>query len=244
MLLFKVPILFNPRTGNRKYIIAERRYRCHKEIIPLGCDCHPAYALQSLNIRKQSLPFDWLNTDPVKGLAYVVDNIENKFQYFLADLERNEDGHIVSARYSYAEFMHEKSLIENEADKQKFSRRIKRFQELIHQDAIFIYNITSESLKSAAEVRKFYDSVTRFERLMSAGQILSIYIRHDESLEDNRVFCDELIEKVKEINKVSIASYITEKEKFGLWGNKKAYPRLFNLLGIDLHYSFPKVYVK
>ena len=128
MKFVKIPIFYNPATGRKKYLWAEKRYKYQKTIIPLGCDCHPAYTLQSLNIRKQSLPFDWLNTNPVKGLAYVIDNIEKGFKGFLSELERNEEGHIISTEYPFAEFMHEKKLIENQADRQKFKRRIERFQ--------------------------------------------------------------------------------------------------------------------
>lgn len=39
----------------------ENRYKCKHIIIPIGCDCHPAYMLSSIHLRKISLPFDWLN---------------------------------------------------------------------------------------------------------------------------------------------------------------------------------------
>jgi hypothetical protein len=200
--------------------------------------------MQSLNIRKQSLPFDWLNTEPIKGLGYVVDNIKHGFQFFLADLDRNHNGHVVSSRYPFAEFMHEKHLIENEVDQQRFVRRAKRFMELIQKECVFVYNITSESLKSSVEVNEFFKSVMEFKKLMSHNQRLYIYIRHDESFDENRSYCDELMKKIKDGDNVKVVKYITYKQTYGLWGNEKAYRQLYNVLGLKVRLVFPKVYFK
>ncbi|MBK7240512.1 MAG: hypothetical protein IPI00_10090 [Flavobacteriales bacterium] len=110
-------------------------------MIPLGCDCHPAYALQKLNIRNKSLPFDWLNTDSIRGLEFVSENLKNDFIDFLSDLYINSRGHIVSEKYPYAEFMHEKNLIVLKSDKDKFLRRIDRLKSLLNNEIYFIYNV-------------------------------------------------------------------------------------------------------
>ena len=73
---------------SKKYnyvLVIKKRFGASKFLIPIGCDCHPAYMLKSLNLRKQSLPFDWLDTKPLFGLKYVYENIVNKFNFFLLD---------------------------------------------------------------------------------------------------------------------------------------------------------------
>ncbi len=47
-----------------------KHYKLVKEILPIGCDCHPAYMLSKLELRKESLPFDWLDTKPHLALNF------------------------------------------------------------------------------------------------------------------------------------------------------------------------------
>ena len=54
-----------------KYVLkVSRQFKPTKAIIPIGCDCHPAYMLDKVKIRKESLPFDWLDTEPLLALQY------------------------------------------------------------------------------------------------------------------------------------------------------------------------------
>lgn len=240
----RIPIFYIPKTRFKKFVIVERRYKCNKEIIPLGCDCHPAHTLQKLNIRKTSLPFDWLNNDPIKSLLFVRENIETNFRDFLANLFRNARGHIVSEKYPYAEFMHEKNLVENKSDRDKFIRRIERFQHFLEKEVYFLYNITSESLESEKNVYEFYNSVLEFSSLIRPKQTLCIYIRYDESLNENKIHCDKLLELLKEVKSVQTVNYIRNIKKEGLWGNPKFYLSLYSSLGIKVHLAFPRIYLK
>ena len=104
----KIPLIYIPKMRFKKFLNIEKNYKSPSQIIPIGCDCHPAYVLDKLNIRKFSLPFDWLCIDPIRCLWYVADNIESNFEHFIKNLYRNENGYIVSEKYSFAEFMHEK----------------------------------------------------------------------------------------------------------------------------------------
>lgn len=237
----KIPILYIPRTGFKKSIIIKKKYFCTKEIIPIGCDCHPAYTLQKLNIRKRSLPFDWLNTDPLRGLKFVTENIETNFSDFLIGLHKNERGHVVSKRFSYSEFMHEKKLIENEEDKIKFSRRINKFLRLLDKDAYFLYAITSDALTSDEIVSEFYDSVIKFKSHLKNQQLLCIYIRYDESFNENSKFCEKLLVLLNNFENIKTTKYIREKEKEGIWGSDKKYPQLYRSLGIKINMTFPKI---
>lgn len=52
--------------------------------IPIGTDCHPAGNLNSLKLRKFSLPFDWLFiTEPNKIFEYLNNLISSQFAFFV-----------------------------------------------------------------------------------------------------------------------------------------------------------------
>ena len=214
------------------------------EIIPIGCDCHPAYTLQKLNIRKKSLPFDWLNTDSIKGLKFVSENLKNNFIDFLSKLYINTRGHIVSEKYPYAEFIHEKKLIKKKSDKDKFQRRVDRLKPLLNNEVYFLYNITSNSLKSEKNVDDFYKSAIEFTSQLKNNQILCIYIRYDESLKENESHCKKLLKLLSNSKNIKISNYVREKKKEGIWGNEKYYPKLYQSLGIKINLTFPKIYIK
>lgn len=240
----KIPLIYIPRTQFQIYLIIEKKFKCEKVIIPIGCDCHPAYTLQKLNIRKYSLPFDWLNTDPLRGLVFVTSNLKTCFIGFLNRLSRNDRGHIISEEYPYAEFIHEDDLIDNRYDREKFKRRINRLNKLIIKDCYYLYNIPSNSLSSEDQVIEFYNSVLDFKAQLRQGQTLCIYIRYDENMTENRYNCEMLFELLKKIDNVNVANYIREKEKEGIWGNEKKYPKLYKSLGINISIDTPRVYIK
>ena len=79
----RIPLIYIPKTRYKKFLHIEKRYNSDKLIIPLGCDCHPAFMLDSLHLRTTSLPFDWLNIDPIRTFEYVTENINDSFENFL-----------------------------------------------------------------------------------------------------------------------------------------------------------------
>lgn len=240
----KIPIYYIPKTRFKKFLFVEKKYNCRTEIVPVGCDCHPAYTLQKLNIRKKSLPFDWLNTESIKGLEFVSENLKNNFKYFLSNLYINKRGHIVSKKYPYSEFIHEKKLIEQKSNKEKFLRRIDRLKQLLNNEIYFLHNITSNSLQSEKNVDDFYQSVIEFKSQLKNNQILCIYIRYDESLNENENYCKKLITLLSNFRNIKISNYVREKKKEGIWGNEKYYPALYKSLGIKINLTFPKIYIK
>lgn len=240
----KIPIIYIPKTRFKRFLMIEKRFKLKNEVIPIGCDCHPAYTLQKLNLRKQSLPFDWLNTNPILGLSFVLKNMQTDFSGFLKGLRKNERGYVVSDEYPYAEFMHEKNLIENSLDREKFTRRIDRFQKLKDKDCYYLYNTTSSSLKSERQVIELYKSAVEFVSQINEKQILCIYIRYDENLMENQNNCEMLLELLGKIKNVKAVNYIREKDKEGIWGNENKYPALYKSLGIKLKKTIPKMYVK
>ena len=240
----KIPLIYIPKTRFKKFIYFEKKYFCNNEIIPIGCDCHPAYTLQKLNIRKRSLPLDWLNTDAVKGLEFVNENIANNFRDFLSGLYKNDRGHVVSKQFPYAEFMHEENLIESETDRAKFKRRIQKFLKLKHERAYYLYNVTSEALTSDKIVMEFYNSAVKFQSNLERKQLLCIYIRYDESYNENYTYCDKLLNSLKNTKKIKATKYLREREKEGIWGNEKKYSKLYRSLGIKIYLTFPKMFIK
>lgn len=114
--------------------------------ISLGFNCFIAQALVELNIRQESLPFDWLLTSYEYGLHYITDMINTNFSHFTSNLAYNKNHKVCAERYPKSEFYHH-DLIANEIYKNKleekqnntnlietFNRRAKRFMDIIHSD--------------------------------------------------------------------------------------------------------------
>ena len=76
----KIKIINNK--NYKLFFFIEKKRVTIKDIVPIGCDCHTAHLLQKLNLRKYSLPFDWLYTNPVKGIEFVTKNNKESFQNF------------------------------------------------------------------------------------------------------------------------------------------------------------------
>jgi len=113
----------------------------------IGCDCTPAYALKDLNLREQSLPFDWI-TSNVDALYKC---FKNNFIDFHTELKYTISKKRVVDAYGF-QYPHDYPVI-NEIDpidqepkeiiipdlsdyydtvKEKYDRRIKRFLDIVH----------------------------------------------------------------------------------------------------------------
>lgn len=239
----KIPLIILPKF--KKLLIIEKKYNSQNLIIPVGSDCHPAHSLQKLNIRTESFPFDWLNTNPLLGLTFVEHNIRNNFKYFISDLAVNEKGQIVSKTYPYAEFVHEKDLIDNRITAIKIKKRITRFMDSYNsRNCIFLYNIPSTCLEDIKSLKAFLHSVISFANFIKKNDKLAIYIRYDESCDENKLHCDELYNELHLLKNVSITKYIRKLEKYGIWGDEKGYPKLFANLGLNINLTFPRIYIR
>lgn len=223
----------------------ERRFLSKNIIIPIGYDCHPAYMLNKLKIRKTSLPFDWLNMlDPTMGITYVTENIKNNFSSFIGDLKINNRGHVIASSYPSIEFMHEKDIITNPLTKTKLERRYQRFNRIFKENnCLFIYNIPSLCLKMESDVINFKESVFEFLKMIKKNDKLLIYIRFDENYEENKLNCDLLYESLCAVQEVSIQKYIRKLSQFGIWGNEKTYPKLIKRFDKNIKEAFPRVYI-
>lgn len=120
--------------------------------IPFGENCGPATALRSLKLRDFALPFDWVRSTP-ESLVRAVDD---DFKSFHDDLRLSECKMYVTDSYGF-QFPHDyptQSNIPNACDdektiehilaedwmesipaaKEKYARRIERFQSLMNSD--------------------------------------------------------------------------------------------------------------
>lgn len=230
--------------GTGLYLNIENRYACDRPVVSIGCDCHPAYVLQSLNIRTHSFPFDWMNTEPCLGLRFVNANVKNKFKFFLSDLVNNERGYVVSTHFEQAEFFHYPELIQSQGMKNTLSRRASRFMEYVSsRECYLLFNITSESLVDYSSVSKFVDSVNEFHEIFGGNNTLLIYIRFDDDLSENYSNCHALENMLKKIPNTRVVNYVRKKSDFGIWGDKKQYAKLLESLGVKLTLCFPRVYL-
>ena len=131
----------------------KKNYRSLKNIMPIGSDCHPAYMVSKLELRKESLPFDWLDTKPLHALSYAQKNITERFSFFLKDLKKNEAEKVFADKYPHALFYHFDDLIDNKQLQNKIEQRINRFLKLYDSDACyFLHTLTSSCIQSSEDL--------------------------------------------------------------------------------------------
>jgi len=239
----RIPLIYIPKTTFKKFLYINKRFKSNKLIIPLGCDCHPAYMLNSLYLRNISLPFDWLNIDPIRTFEYVTENINDEFENFLKVPKLNERGYFISEHYSYSEFIHEKNL-NNQETINKFKRRIERFLDLIKKEQIaFLHNFPVNSLQKESDIYKYVNSIKLFKSLILPNSNIHIYLRYDENLFENEFLSEKLYNELNNLN-VKTYKYVRGLKKNGIWGLKSFYYSLLLNLGIKVKMRIPKIFIK
>lgn len=229
----KIPIL-TPKL-KLKTLYIRNEYESTQSIIPIGCDCHIGTLLNTLYLRKESLPFDWLNMKPLRALEYVADNLENDFEYFMKDLYRNERKHPVSAKYPFVEFMHEPHIVESEEVQNKFKRRIERFRSKIKSESCcFLHIINQQGIVDDESVNYVISQVKRFKKFMKEKDSLHIYLATDELENPNLEFTNKLEQQLNAQSDVYAVKYVREIAKFGLWGDEKQYVKLLKDLRLPI----------
>jgi Putative papain-like cysteine peptidase (DUF1796) len=202
-------------------------------ILPIGYDCHPAYMLKQQELRKDSLPFDWLSTKPIMGIRYVYENLATNFDFFLHDLAKNEFGQIYSPNYPYSAFFHHTDLIENSETRDKFAKKCNRFLRYSKEKHCgFLYNISSVDLINEGEAKIFTDSIFDFQKILKPTDKLFIYIRYDESYDENSEFCEAILKEMNFGRAITIGRFNRQKEEFGIWGNESLYESMLSELGV------------
>ncbi|MCU7542449.1 DUF1796 family putative cysteine peptidase [Riemerella anatipestifer] len=220
------------------------RFYSKERVISIGSDCHSAYILNAVNIRKESFVFDWLYTDSRLGIQYVNENIKNNFEFFLQNLVKNERGHIISEKFPMTEFFHEQNLISSEADRSKMRKRAMRFLNTIKKENVsFLYVINPEHFSNLEDIELFISSINELNKLTGNRHKLKIFIKCHINITDSGII-DMLISSCKTITNVKIVRYFIDTKKYGLWGNSKDYFLLLKNLGIKIHRSFlPNIYI-
>lgn len=219
-----------------------KQYKPVKAVLPIGCDCHPAYMLSKLELRSESLPFDWLDTKPTLALNFVFETIQTKFDFFLKDLQKNEQGKIFSKKHPEALFYHFDDLIENKDFQKKIEERTQRFLKLYKNKACyFLHTVTSQAIETESDLQFVIQSINKFSSILKPNDELLIYLRFDESLTENRHHAQLLEKAIQSYPQVKMISYVRQKETFGIWGDESIYKKLVNQIGIRTKTRFPKI---
>lgn len=239
----RIPLIYIPKTRWKIYLYIQKRYKSKNIIIPIGCDCHPTHTLSQLLLRNCSYPFDWLSIQPIRCFDYLNNNLEDKFDLFLKGIQKNERGYYIAEKYPYSEFMHEKSLREPKSIN-KFNRRINRFTQAFNdKKIIFLHNIPVIAIKSRDDVTSYIQGVKTFQNLLRNNSSLHSYLRFDEHSNENNQYADQLFLELEKLN-VNVYRYVRELKKYGIWGDKTRYKKLYDGLQIRIKPGFPKIYVK
>lgn len=219
-----------------------KQYKPVKALLPIGCDCHPAYVLSKLELRKESLPFDWLDTKSQYALHFAYSTIKSEFEFFLKDLMYNEQGKIFAKKHPEALFYHFNDLIENYDFQNKIKERIYRFLNLyLKKPCYFLHTLTSMSFQNEEEYNFIKNSISNFTSILKRKDELLIYVRFDESLEENKQNVILLQQFVETLQQVKLIFYIREKSEFGIWGDETKYKQLLTELGIKTQFQSLKI---
>lgn len=151
--------------------------------IPLGFDCSPASALDTLNLRKFALPFDWVQTNP----SIIMRCINDDFKLFHRNLVLNKnktrviDGYGIQYPHDYPKiddnekngedkdkhdddmnYGGDQPIIDNYNDYTeeilvKYKRRIDRFINLLQNETKPIILLTRLQSTEAIKVKDFFE---------------------------------------------------------------------------------------
>lgn len=219
-----------------------RNYSANKVLLPIGCDCHPAHLLSILTLRKESLPFDWLDIKSHLALNYIFENIQSDFKFFLTDLYKNVDGKVFSKKYPESLFYHYDNLIDNFDLQNKIMQRVERFLILYkNKKCCFIHTIAYDVSLNEKDLNFIVNAAIKFSSLLKPEDQLMIYLRFDELILQDCYQWKLLENRLRNIKKVKVISYVLEKNKFGMWGDEKKYKELIINFGIKITHRFPKI---
>ncbi|PTT25291.1 hypothetical protein DBR28_18175 [Chryseobacterium sp. HMWF028] len=239
----KIPLFYIPGTSHKYFLEIKKKYKSVKYIIPIGKDCHAAHSLDILNIRNQSLPYDWVRLKSTSGLRTVSQNIQERFKFFLSDLKRNEKGNTYAEKYPEAEFTHAKALIDDPKLRNTFEKRCQRILDIISHKPVALLHIIEITKFDLVDAKLFCNMAKDFTKVLKQGDSLHIYIRFDEEIENEEV-CNFLLKEISKIPQVYITTYIRGKAQYGIWGNEKEYPKLYKKLNLKIKRVFPIIAIK
>lgn len=236
----RIPIIYLPYTKYKFYIEIKRQYQHSKYIIPIGKDCHAAHSLRVMGLRPQSLPYDWIRLKNSHGLQTVKENITEKFEFFLDNLQVNEDGNTYAQKYPHALFTHAKNIINDQNLQNTFKVRVKRLLSLIDNQDISFLHVVDVGDFSQEDTAYFVSSVKAFPEILKKDDSLHIYLRYDGKIINNDAV-NTILKELSNLPQIHITTYDRNKEIDGMWGNEQNYPKLYQKLNLKIKSKFPKI---
>ena len=162
-----------------------RENKIIEPIVSLGCNCHPAYWLEKMGIRAQSMPFDWLLTRPHLGMQFVVEMIQTEFRGFTQGIYVNHRSHPVSALNPATEFFHHHDLLDPvkaDTERERLNRRAARLLDKIKSSEqinfVYCYPLDEKSNKTELISQTYADAIKLKELIPHAR--LAIYFLSDD----------------------------------------------------------------
>ena len=205
--------------------------------ISLGPNCHPAGNLKNLNLRKQSLPFDWLLCNGNRRFEYINNLINTNFSNFTTNLIYNHRGKVISKDYEYVEFFHY-DLIKNftigrpEDDNKNLvdvmNKRGKRFMDIIsneNNEVAFLCMLHHTNLIKNGLINnhKLYQDMINFDTNLNIKCNFKVLVYLYNDNEDyNLTLPDEL----ENLNNFIFDKYIRNQNVCRIYGDVKDFKQL------------------
>ena len=202
--------------------------------ISLGANCHSAWNLKDLNLRKESLPFDWMAIiDNI--LTYPTLLIKNNFNNYLNNIiyfkdqnqyiDKSLNQYTISNNYKYAIFFHH-NLITTPENIKKLKKRANNFLKIINNKnnkCIFFLGILYKYFDSHFE--KILNDIPKFIEVMNnkCKYVLLIYI-----IIDNNHKFDYKFEDLK-FDNIIFAKYYRNKKQEGQRGDLNKFKSMINI---------------
>lgn len=208
--------------------------------ISLGPNCHPAGNLNYLNLRKQSLPFDWLLCSDVRIFEYINDLINTFFSNFTTNLIYNHRKKVISKNYDYVEFFHH-DLLKNVSDRTEdkveenkeplievMNKRAKRFMDIISNETnevVFLCMLHHTKLIKDKKIndRKLYEDMINFDTNLNIKCNFKVLVYLYNDNEDyNLILPDEF----DNLNNFIFDKYIRNQTVNRIYGDVKDFKQL------------------
>ena len=120
-------------------------------IIPIGGDCSVALLLKELELRESSYPFDWVTCSFNTAISLIDNNFSNfiDIEHLIRD-KRITHQHVYHSDIYNLGFFHDFNQMEElseqeQAIKEKYNRRIKRFYESLESGTTLIRLLTNDN---------------------------------------------------------------------------------------------------
>ncbi len=148
------------------------------DLIPIGWNCYTSGNLRMLELRTESLPFDWILLPQLTGPDIITHCIKTDFEDFFADLEYDGIRYTMS-KIGVGFSHHDPNALKTI---QAFLRRMERFNEIIASSSpkTYIYGwIDAEHYHNPDSLNTFVESMKSFEECIKhqPDSKILVYVR-------------------------------------------------------------------